>query len=151
MEKYRKSLIDSCVKLAVLFIILIITFLIFGTPLVSQSMQRVEFSSKDMLSMTSGGVAGFTIAVICMITTWLRAIKNPQKLSAMYIKNNDERELLIQMKTGFSTYNISIYLLLIAAVISSRINSDICFTLFAVIAVMTLIYGASNVYYRKKF
>jgi len=151
MEKYKKSLIHSCIKMAVLCVLLIAAFLIFGTPLVISSLPRMGYSSKDMISMTSGSVIGFVAVLIYGIVSWLRTIKNPVKLNAMYIKTNDERELLIQQKTGLSTFVIVVYLLLMAAVVSSRINSDICFTLFAVIIAMMVIYGASNLYYRKKF
>ena len=101
--------------------------------------------------MMGGGVVGFVAVEIYSIVSWLHTIKNPQKLNAMYIKTNDERELLIQQKTGFSTFVIVVYLLLMAAVISSRMNSDICFTLYAVMIAMMITYGANNVYYRKKF
>ena len=151
MEKYKKSLMDSCIKMVILCIFLIAAFLVFGTPLAIPILPRMGYSNKDMLSMTGASVVGFVAVFIYRIVSWLRTIKNPQKLSAMYIKTNDERELLIQQKTGFSTFVIVVYLLLMAAVISSRINSDICFTLFVVIIAMMVIYGASNLYYRKKF
>jgi len=151
MEKYKKSLIYSCIKLAILSALLIVVFLIFGTTLVIPSLPKMGYSNKDMISMMGGGVVGFVAVEIYAIVSWLHTIKNPQKLNAMYIKTNDERELLIQQKTGFSTFVIVVYLLLMAAVISSRINSDICFTLFVVIIAMMVIYGASNLYYRKKF
>jgi len=151
MEKYKKSLIYSCIKMALLCALLIVAFLIFGTPLVNQFIPSMPSSSKHASSMALGAVCGFVTVLIFGIISWLRTINNPQKLSAMYIKTSDERELLIQQKTGFSTFVIAIYLLLMAAVVSSRINSYIFFTLFAVIVVTMVIYGASNLYYRKKY
>lgn len=104
--------------------------------------------------MLNGFRAGFGIAALIFLFIrafqYHRALKDDTKIKSYYIEEHDERTIALTELSSRISFNVSMYVLLIACVITGFINNTISLTLLAVLFFVILskviIY---NVYSRK--
>lgn len=152
MEKYKKSLTFCCIKITVLSFFLIAVYLVFATPLLQNTFPSLRGNpGEDMHAMLLGAVCGFLAVQVFYTISVLRILKKPEALAAKYRKTGDERELLIQQNTGSFACIAAMYALVIAAIIAGAYNSIVCYTLFAVLVLILVLYYGAKLYYSKKY
>ena len=152
MEKYKKSLVYCCVKLAVLSSFLIAVYLVFATPILQSAFPFLQGNpGKDMHDVLRGALCGFLAVQIFYTVSILRIIKNPDKLAMKFRKTHDERELLIKQSTGSFTSIGTMYTLVIAAIIAGAYSSVVSYTIFAILILILVLYFGANLYYLKKY
>ncbi|WP_041140047.1 hypothetical protein [Beduini massiliensis] len=98
-----------------------------------------------------GVLIGMMILLSVNLYMYERSYRNDERLKMLYIKEHDERKILIKSKMAMSTLFISIGLLGIATLIAVYINQTVAFTLISVIYGMGIILCILKVYYAKKY
>lgn len=91
---------------------------------------------------------GFLVVKIIILS---RALKDEKKLKAMYIKETDERNMLIEQKTSTASFAVTIIGLGVACVIVSFFSRQILYTLICVILFVSIVKVTFNIYYSKKY
>ena len=76
-------------------------------------------------------VLGFVIYLIFIFIRNFLAIKDSKKLKELYIEEKDERILAINEESSRVTFNISMYVILVASVVSGLYSSAISLTLLS--------------------
>lgn len=79
-----------------------------------------------------GVVIAFVIYLMISFVSNMLAISNEEKLKKMYIEEHDERTLAISEHSSRITFNITIYIILVACVITGLYNTTISLTLLVV-------------------
>lgn len=98
-----------------------------------------------------GVLIGLIILLSINLYMYERAYRNEDRLKMLYIKEHDERKVLIKSKMAMGTLFISIALLGIATLIAVYINRTVAFTLISVIYGMGIILCILKVYFAKKY
>lgn len=98
-----------------------------------------------------GVLIGLIILLSINLYMYERAYRNEDRLKMLYIKEHDERKVLIKSKMAMGTLFISIGLLGVATMIAVYINQTVAFTLISVIYGMGIILCILKVYYSKKY
>jgi uncharacterized BrkB/YihY/UPF0761 family membrane protein len=156
MEKYRKTLTRNVIRAALLCIFIMVLYvlveLIETSALAGFLPKPLDSPEKETIAFFRLGlISGLICVALFYIVRSIHAIRNPEKLEQMYIKDNDEREKLIKQKTGLSTYIITLFCLAFSIAVSASYNLVVCKTLIAAAYGMIFIFVGCNFYYRKKY
>lgn len=145
MDKFKIKIRKRITLLILLFISLISIYLIL---FLNQNM--LSKSSNDIMYFDGGVLSSFGILLILDIFKNLRSIRDEKELKKLYIKENDERTIMIMQKTGAVGINICIIVFAGATIIAGYFNELIFFTLLGATLFVSLIKGLLKVYYYKK-
>ena len=97
------------------------------------------------------GVAGGLLALLLLgLGRNLLAMKSPEKLKKLYIRQNDEREWEIYSKALCAAMRLCLLLALVATVVVGYFNATAGLTLLIATFAATLICLAFKLYYRRK-
>jgi len=135
-QKIKKRLIFSGVYCAVILIMIFIT--VFG-----------ELNSLAT-SFALGFGVGIGAVVVIFMWKYLEALKSAERLKALYIEENDERQKHIDAKIGGVGINMSIMSIAIAMLISNYFDKTVFFTLLAVTLFIVAVKLVLKLYYNKK-
>lgn len=93
---------------------------------------------------------GFVVYLLVMAIHDILALKNEEKLKALEIAENDERMILIKEVSSKTAFNICLFLIMIACIISGLFNSVISMTLLITwVAIVIIWFVAFGVYEKK--
>lgn len=149
MDNYRKKIKNS-LFVNVIFIVVACLIILFFC-----SFRKDMLSNSHASEFTGGFRMGIFSTVIVMaiinIVNYFKALHNAEKLNEMYVKENDERECLIQQKAFSMSYVITIYILAIAMIISSFISISVFITLVCVIFFFSFTKVAFLSYFHKRY
>ncbi len=148
MKSFREQL-----KRRILWIVL--TAVLIGTVFITVLVLKLSgiagvdspFSVESLL----GILAGLTVVAVYRIRRYLTAMKTPEALKSLHIKESDERSLTISQKTGRSTLIAALTLLGIAGLILSCINQTAFYTIGAVLIALLILYLGFSLYYSRKY
>lgn len=102
----------------------------------------------------SGFQVGITLAIILVaVKTIIKdslILRSDEKLEEEYIKETDERTILIMMKSGTSAYKASLLIMLFGAVVAAYFSNDAFFALLAASLVLSLLRYITCAYYSRK-
>jgi len=96
-----------------------------GTPI-------KDFIGGAINGMRGAVVISFVIYLIFSFVKNMLAIRDEERLKKMYFEEYDERALAISEHSSRVTYNIVVYIILVACVITGLYNTTVSMTLFAV-------------------
>lgn len=99
----------------------------------------------------TGLFAGFVVIMLRDIIKYIMAIKDDDRVKAIYIEENDERNKLINDKIGSVGYNFVILGLMLATVTAGFFNEVVFLTLLGALAFMALMKVSLKAYYNKKY
>lgn len=148
MQKFRKKIekrrnIAVLVSISFLVIVGILAYLV------------ITGDENEMNSFVQGYQLGFFLGIegvlIFNIMKSQKALKNEEELKALYVKEHDERVLLISQKASSLTVIMMLIGLGIATVISGFFNSTIFLTLVVVTFILACVMIGTKRYYHKKF
>ena len=106
--------------------------------------------SIDHLFVMLGIFAGIVVTALIKITGFRNALKNKNKLEELYIKETDERNRIIILKTCRACITITLTFLGIGAIIASLFNEIVFFTLGIVLILILILYLTLRVYYTNR-
>ena len=146
MEKFKKNIKQKFIVCTIAYAVM------FSAALILSMLTAFEI----LIPVTGdagfcGGLIGGGAVMLSHALNYRKGLKNEEKLKELYIKDTDERSVIIFK----STYSLASYLLvilmLIAAIIFAYINSVICYTLLTVLIVFAILISISSLYYNKKY
>ena len=144
MDNFKRKIRSRTVFLIILFVSLIAIYLILFL-----NQDKLLNSSNDIINFHGGVLSSFGILLILDIFRYLRAIKDDKKLRKLYIKEHDERAIMIMQKTGAAGINICIIGLGLATIVAGYFNELIFFTLLGATLFVALIKGLFKIYYHR--
>ena len=149
MKDYRNRLklqtVCSAVGLVLLLAVIALSFMEIITPVGGDSHWASFWNG-----FIGGGTAAFAAVLLINIILNLRAMSNPEKLRAQYIKEHDERTRQIWMLSGASAYWFDVLGLLLAAVIVGYYIPAASIAIVAALFYICLVRAALKLYYHKK-
>lgn len=104
----------------------------------------------DNLFVILGIFAGIVVTAWIKITRFRNALKDKDKLEELYIKEMDERNRIIILKTCRACITITLTFLGIGAIIASLFNEIIFFSLGIVLILVLILYLMLSVYYTNR-
>lgn len=148
MQTFRKKVeqrrnIGVLVSISFLVIVGILAYLV------------ITGDDNEMNSFVQGYQLGFFLGIegvlIFNIMKCQKALKNEEELKVLYVKEHDERVLLISQKASSLTVIMMLIGLGIATVISGFFNSTIFLTLVVVTFIFACVMLGTKRYYHQKF
>lgn len=110
--------------------------------------EAIQLSSIPIDRMV-GFLVGVEVVCVVRIIHYKKAMKNKETLQELQIAESDERNQMIQRKSGQVTLLLSILLLAYGAVIASFFEVFVFYTLAGVMIVLLLLYLIVTLYYQK--
>lgn len=159
MENFRKQIkrrMTTNVVFAVLFAVLMAVLVILDMNNAWSMVLPAEFTGGDeSLDFLAGFRTGFCTSVIGFAVVraiiYARTLKDEKKLKAMYIKETDERNLLIAQKTSSAGFVVTIMGLAVASVVVSFFSRTILYTLICVILFVAIVKAVFSIYFSRKY
>ena len=146
MEKFKKNIKQKFIVCTIAYAVMFSAALILSMLTAFEILIPVTGDAAFCVGLIGGGAVMLSHAL-----NYRKGLKNEEKLKELYIKDTDERSVIIFK----STYSLASYLLvilmLIAAIIFAYINSVICYTLLTVLIVFAILISISSLYYNKKY
>lgn len=148
MENFKKTLKKRFITYMTLAIALYVTAIVLEILYVLNVL--VPADQYIMSGIFSGCIGAGTSSLIMGLYV-KRILKNEEKFKNFYIKNTDERRVLLERNTVYMAATILIALLFIVALVFAYIDFTVTVTLFAVLFVFLAIILLTGLYYSKKY
>ncbi len=100
--------------------------------------------------MLIGFFAGLEFTTIYRYLKYRKALSSQESLEAFHIKETDERNQIISLKTCKSCIYLAFGFLGFAGIITSFLNRTVFLTIGAILIVLVLLYVALTLYYSRK-
>lgn len=156
MEKFRKQIkkrLRINVVLAIFLVALFAALMIMDATNAWSTFLPVEENGDNAFlagfrTGFSSSLIGYAIvrAVICA-----RTLKDEKKLKALYIKETDERNLMIAQKASSASFLVTIIGLAVGCVIASFFSELVLMVLALVIVFVATVQISFYIYYSKKY
>jgi len=144
MEKFRTAL-QKRLRLAGVYNGVLIVFIITGIAVGTRN------SVPDlMIGFNTGFCIGIQLVMIYNISKYIAALKSDEKLTALYIAENDDRNRFIEAQIGGKGINVLLGALALGTAISGFINSVVFITMLCALMFSTLVKVVLKLYYNKK-
>lgn len=144
LEKYRQDLIKK-EKIYKAFIGFAMAFLGIGRFVLKDNLVVNDSS----LGLLTGLILGINLICLYLVLKIQKNLKDEKLLKAMYIKEYDERENFIKLKSASSIISILTLGIFIISIIASYINIIVFYTLAGTGAFLLLVGLALKIYWRK--
>lgn len=144
LEKYRQDLIKK-EKIYKAFIGFAMAFLGIGRFVLKDNLVVNDSS----LGFLTGLILGINLICLYLVLKIQKNLKDEKLLKAMYIKEYDERENFIKLKSASSIISILTLGIFIISIIASYINIIVFYTLAGTGAFLLLVGLALKIYWRK--
>lgn len=144
LEKYRQDLIKK-EKIYKAFIGFAMAFLGIGRFVLKDNLVVNDSS----LGLSTGLILGINLICLYLVLKIQKNLKDEKLLKAMYIKEYDERENFIKLKSASSIISILTLGIFIISIIASYINIIVFYTLAGTGAFLLLVGLALKIYWRK--
>lgn len=145
MDKFKKRVKRRIIGLMAILISLIGIYLILFV-----NKDKISYMPEEIMSFNSGVLFSIGILLLIEIFKNYRSMKTEKELKKLYIKENDERRIMIMQKTGAIGINICILTFGFATMIAGFFNQIVFFTLLGTTLFTAIVKGMFKVYYYKK-
>lgn len=148
MEEFRSRLkrrMKVQIAFAAAFLVIIV-----GSTWLSFRIGR-EFSNTTdmMLGFQTGLCSSWMVMMLIGIMKIKKAMKDEKQCKRMYIEEHDERQKMIQLKTGKSAVIIGLSAMILAVYIAGFFNKVVFLTLMAVLVFFSFLVLGVQTYYNK--
>lgn len=150
METFKKTLQKRIVQMGIINSFALIFIVLTGRYGLVTAGSSINISDY-IHGFQTGIFIGVQLVVLLTIGKYRKAMKNPQKLKELYIKENDERAKLIRDKVGGAGFFFTASCLAVAAIIAGFFNETVFFTLSATLIFFLLVKLILKKYYSKKY
>ncbi|MDO5724997.1 MAG: hypothetical protein Q4P29_01710 [Tissierellia bacterium] len=145
LESYRKEL-NKRILVLVIFCAVALLAVSIGNFYLNK-----QFPNKtNVTDFVIGFFCGIELVCIFYMGFLFRALKNEKILKKMYLKENDEREILIRMKSGASIIPYLSIIIAIASLIVAYISYEAFIALMIVALAQPIISNLLKIYWAKK-
>lgn len=110
---------------------------------------NVVLEHAEMLTgFRMGLIIGVELIMVFVMCKYRKAIRDADYMEDLRINEQDERNKMIQLKTGGHLYNAALFAVAAVTIIASYISWQAYLGLLMALMVMSLIKGVAKVYYR---
>lgn len=146
MEKFKEKVNQRILRMGLILIFVSVTYFI-----LSINQGNLPEIPDFIRGFQMGAFCGLELVLIYFLVSSLVSVRDEMKLKKLYIKENDERTIMIMQKTGAMGMEICNIGLAFATVVSGFFNEIIFFSLLGATLFTTLIKGFFKLYYHHKF
>lgn len=145
LENYKEE-IGKRIGLLVVLCVLALLAMLFGNFYLKNQMPLKENATDYVLGFFTG------IEIVCLfyIGKLAKVYRNPDELRKMYVKETDEREMLIRMKSGANIVPLLSMLIVIVAFVYAYISYEVFVVLQVVAFAQIIISKLLKIYWQKK-
>lgn len=143
LEKYRRE-IKNRVSVYQALTAVALVFVIIGNVLLKDRGQMVE----SVRGFATGLFIGIELVCVFQLGKLWKMLKDEEVLKEVYIREHDEREALIQMKSGLHVIPVLSFIILICAILVGFFNDTVFYTLVVVGIGQILIAFALKIYWK---
>lgn len=148
MEAYRKKL---KAKIGLLSTLTILVIVLIAWSIVRYRNMPTDKPAEDFFSgFQTGLFSGFMIVMFWRIWGYIRAVRNEEKLRALYIKAHDERSWAIYTQARSNAFWISFLCLAATAVVSGFYSYTVFYTLLGVVLFMGGVAISTKIFFSRK-
>ena len=159
MENFRKQIkrrLTTNVVLAVFLTVLFAVLIIMDLNNAWSNVLPAELTGgNESLDFMAGFRSGFCVSIIGFVVVnaiiCARVLKDEKKLKALYIKETDERNLMIAQKTSSASFAVTIMGLAVACVVVSFFSRPILYTLVCIIFFIVIVQFGFKLYFSRKY
>ncbi len=147
MNQYRETLQRRLAALATYIggLVVLMSFSLIR-PLAGDS----EGIRAFMAGVNAGLLAVALVVAILSAVKYGRALKNEEKLKALYIFEKDERRLYIQSREGGTAMQLVLMALTAAMIVAEFFDQTVFFTLLGTVVFAAAVKAALKIYYETK-
>jgi len=146
MERFRETIKKRTLVMRIGLLIYAIVMVVFLA--VGLFEQKAE---AHWLCYQSGLIVGLSGVAAVLMIRYNKALNNEALLNELYIKENDERRLLVYQKSGSLGMNIVMFGLIIASIFASHFNFTVFVTLVVTCFAVALVRTTLKIYYNSKY
>lgn len=144
LEKYREGLIRK-ERIYQAFIGFSMAFLGLGRFL----LEKYLVINDSSLGFLTGLILGTNLICLYLIFKTKKALQDEKLLKDMYIKENDEREIFIKLKSASFLISVLAVVIFLISLLASFINITVFYTLAFTGGFLLLVGLALKIYWRK--
>ncbi len=149
MKSFRQTVTDR-IRIQIIKAIAVGCFVTIAFIVKVQWQGNIEAISDVDKIIIIGLFFGGEASAVRAILKYRKALKTPEALDALHIKETDERNRIIILKTCRSTMNLTITLLAFAGVIASFFSHTLLMTIGIILISILVLYAALAAYYSRK-
>ena len=153
MEAYKNNLRKRRNTLILSAALSLIVLSIFGFIAFSRSITIYSDNhlGSYMLGASTGLLVGVLLVMVMEAVKCQRALKNPDYLQTLYVKESDERSCFINNRSASIGFNFTLVALAVSIAISSWFHTIVSLTLLAAMVFMVILRLCLKLYYQKKY
>ena len=102
-------------------------------------------------SFAMGAITGIMFVMVIFMRKYIMALRHEEKLKALFIEENDERNKFIYAKIGGAGMNIAIMSATLSVLIAAFFNETVFVTLIGVTVYISFVKLFLKIYYNKKY
>ncbi|MDO5695696.1 MAG: hypothetical protein Q4P30_02905 [Eubacteriales bacterium] len=145
MENYKKTLKDR-IALVLILCVLALLAMMFGVFYLKERFPGQEHITDYVI----GFFTGLEFAFVFLIGYYYRVMRDEKLMRAMFLKENDERQILIRMKSGIKVVSVLSILIIIASLPVAYLSYE-AFVAMMIVAFTQLIFsGLLKLYWLRK-
>ena len=150
MKSFEKEIAQR-VRIQTLKAIVVAVFVTITFVLKVRLHGNIESVDDMDLFILIGLFMGGEVSSIRAILKYRKVLKNSEALEELHIRETDERNRIITLKTCRSTMNLTCILLSFAGIVASFFSLTVLLTIGVILIVLLGIYGVLALYYSRKF
>lgn len=148
MKEYR----DKLKKALIIYIIITIAavIMVVGGYLSAAKLDESQHAYSFARGFQSGLFSAWAVIMIYGIVKNIQALRSEKALKKMYIKEHDERTVLVYQKAKSASFTISILSIMLAAVVAGFYNITAFLSLLGVLVLMGIVGCGAKIFFQKK-
>lgn len=147
MEKYRKTL---KIRIALFRFVILVNVILCLSMRFLDNKGRIPNAARNITDFQSGFMLGLAIVSLFMLIKYRKLLKDDRGLKEAYLKETDERMILIRSKAGMPALLITSVIMIFAGIIAGYFNILVFYSLLAAGVCQLLLGVCLKFYYMHK-
>ena len=143
MERYKKTLKT---RIALFRIVILLNVILSVSLRFMDTKGKIPNAVRNITDFQTGFMLGLAIVSLFILIKYCKLLKNERMLKEAYLKETDERMILIRSKAGMPALLITSVLMISAGIIAGYFNITVFYSLLAT-GVCQLLLGVSLKFY----
>lgn len=143
MERYKKTLKT---RIALFRIVILLNVILSVSLRFMDTKGKIPNAVRNITDFQTGFMLGLAIVSLFILIKYCKLLKNERMLKEAYLKETDERMILIRSKAGMPALLITSVIMIFAGIIAGYFNIIVFYSLLAT-GVCQLLLGVSLKFY----
>ena len=128
MERYKKTLKT---RIALFRIVILLNVILSVSLRFMDTKGKIPNAVRNITDFQTGFMLGLAIVSLFILTKYCKLLKNERMLREAYLKETDERMILIRSKAGMPALLITSVIMIFAGIIAGYFNIIVFYSLLA--------------------